>query len=612
MNRLLRFLFLLLFIGNSFVSHAASGGPDAYGYIWRDSNEPNGPVYNWIDITQLPSTFEVKLLSDDNNRGPFSIGFNFPFYWYSVNTFWVGSNGYVGFTPTVMASPFPQIPSTVAPNDFLAVMSSDLNFDADTNAKCFFWKSNDLDTLVITWENVPFWTSTAPNGIGLNTFQAILSMVDSSITYQYKVQQGTSFGLSQFMTIGIENNSGNIGLSHSYDQYPPVNYAIKYYYPSNSTFQVSDASTVWNDNTNTGAIFLNKASVGRPLKTQIKNTGNQNLNPFNVFSRVLNSSNTAVVVNTQQSNTLTPGQTQTITHTNTFVPSNTGTYRFITDTQLSGDATPSNNSKTQEVVVIDTTLSPQVELSYCDNTNEGAGISWAGGNAGTGVYFEPPFTPFKIHKLSYYIVANPNLTGFRAQVLQSDGLPGLTATMIIDTLVDSNLVSPGSWNEVFLPEPIVVDDTAIFVSWMMMGDGIALGQDITPPFSFHCYEVLANSWAEYRSNTLEDLMIRVTVSPVPDTSSSGSSLYENAFTNPHYTLFPNPASSSCFISWNGEGDAPAWLTLTDLSGRTILQRNWNSSSGRQCILDLSSIPAGMYLVNVHSNGTTKTLRLVNE
>jgi hypothetical protein len=36
-------------------SMAATGGPDAYGYTWIDSNEGGGSTYGWIDITGTAS-----------------------------------------------------------------------------------------------------------------------------------------------------------------------------------------------------------------------------------------------------------------------------------------------------------------------------------------------------------------------------------------------------------------------------------------------------------------------------------------------------------------------------------------------------------------------------
>ena len=55
----------------TFVQAQTTGGPDTYGYIWRDSNDPQGPAYNWIDILPLPGVSEVRFLADDNIKGSF-------------------------------------------------------------------------------------------------------------------------------------------------------------------------------------------------------------------------------------------------------------------------------------------------------------------------------------------------------------------------------------------------------------------------------------------------------------------------------------------------------------------------------------------------------------
>src|ERR1043165_3879334 len=84
MKILFTLITLLIFCSTLF---AGTGGPDLYGYTWKDSNEPDGPVYNWIDILPYPSSTQVKLLGDDNSRGPFAMDFNFHYYWYDVNQF---------------------------------------------------------------------------------------------------------------------------------------------------------------------------------------------------------------------------------------------------------------------------------------------------------------------------------------------------------------------------------------------------------------------------------------------------------------------------------------------------------------------------------------------
>jgi hypothetical protein len=62
-------MWLITYIVNGYQAHQiiyGQGGPDAYGYVWKD--QADAPSYNWID----PSSHQVvNGLSDDNFVGPF-------------------------------------------------------------------------------------------------------------------------------------------------------------------------------------------------------------------------------------------------------------------------------------------------------------------------------------------------------------------------------------------------------------------------------------------------------------------------------------------------------------------------------------------------------------
>jgi len=81
MKSLKFFLFLAFFawfIPSSFAQ--TSGGPDAYGYTWKNSSHTsNPPSYNWVDITTRGD--QVTGLADDNVVGPFPIPAGFQYYW---------------------------------------------------------------------------------------------------------------------------------------------------------------------------------------------------------------------------------------------------------------------------------------------------------------------------------------------------------------------------------------------------------------------------------------------------------------------------------------------------------------------------------------------------
>ena len=241
--------------GMSPVMAQTTGGPDAYGYVWRNSDDPMGPAYQWIDITTAGT--QVAGLADDNAVGPFNIGFNFPYYWSDYGQIWIGSNGWISFKQIGnIAHCFPQIPSPGGNgDDFVAPYMTDLNFSTSypgqfPNVGEIYWWSNNTDTLIVAYHDVPWWKDDAnglqpPDWVGSNTFEVIFSAVDSSITFMYQNMDAANFNNTQFcdydLEIGMENVTGNIGLEVAAETVPQSMSAVKFYYPSTVTLQIADA-----------------------------------------------------------------------------------------------------------------------------------------------------------------------------------------------------------------------------------------------------------------------------------------------------------------------------------------------------------------------------------
>jgi hypothetical protein len=78
------------------------------------------------------------------------------------------------------------------------------------------------------------------------------------------------------------------------------------------------------------------------------------------------------------------------------------------------------------------------------------------------------------------------------------------------------------------------------------------------------------------------------------------------------SIHPNPARDIVNIVWPHQQSGTAEVTITDLSGRTVLYRSVEVSSAMPTQLNTSSLTAGMYFVNVLSSGTKQTSKLVIE
>jgi len=500
-------LFFLLFCLKTYSQQ--SGGPDQYGYTWLDSNHPNGPTYSWVDIANPQSGIQVFGLGDDNVVGPFSFSTgSFGYYWYDVQKFWVGSNGYVSFNNVNIAHPFPAIPTAGGPNDFIAAMLCDLKFDGVGNlAEC--WVSKTSDSTIVSFINVPFWTPTSPQYTGSNTFQIVLDPTDKSIYINYLQQQGFSYDSN--IKIGIENLSGSIGLQHSANTYPMSGYSIKYAYPDTVTYQVVDASTNWNTNEGSKGLFLTNNDQ-LSLITNISNSGNQPLSAFQATGEIKDEQNNTLLSDIINIPPLNQGDDTTMSYLQTFMPPGTGTHRFITTLSApTGDLTPSNNITTQEVVVVDNTQQV-VNLNYSDNISDG-GLSWNGGNGGIAVYFTPPSYPAKILNTNFLINSNLFLASFSAMIFDDDGQNGMAGTLLDSVYVPSTQIITGMYTQVQTNQNPIINDGGVYVLWYMQGTDIQLAKDLTPPFSKRTFEVLDNIWADYRAHDEEDFLINLNYEP---------------------------------------------------------------------------------------------------
>ncbi len=81
----------------------------------------------------------------------------------------------------------------------------------------------------MSWINAPFWDANPPGYQGSNTFQVILIEQNRNIIFQYQQQTGVSSAVTNFITVGMENSTGTIGLNPYFDTYPPANYTMEFY-----------------------------------------------------------------------------------------------------------------------------------------------------------------------------------------------------------------------------------------------------------------------------------------------------------------------------------------------------------------------------------------------
>lgn len=561
------YLFAFAFIFSN-INAQTTGGPDAYGYIWKSNNHTvSPPTYSWFDITTIGT--QVTGLADDNFVGPFSCT-GFQFYWYPVSQFWIGSNGYISFSPQNIASPFPaSVPLSSGANDWIAPLMSDLNFTGSGNtASCYYYANSD--TVCISFINVPFWANTSTQYTGSNTFQIILNKVDKSITFNYlSASMGTLTTMDN--VVGIENNSGTLGLSSLIDQMPTNTSTRKFYYPTTVTYAVTDGGMLWNGNDKSGGYFIQALLDTVALSAKVKNFGNQNLSSFTVKDTVINSTGAGITGGVKTVPSLAAGNDTLVNFTNTFIAPAAGTYRFNTKvTGISGDMVSSNNTLQQEIIAVNTSL-PTMTLDYSDGIPDGGGIGWSGGDGGIGIYIKPPIYPAKVVSSRFYISANAAIpVGFHAMIYDDDGVNGAHGTLVDSVYVAPTGITLNTYTTVPTSSNIQIDSGGVYLVWLMDAADINLARDTTSPISRQTYEIVGGGWSGYRDKLTEDFLMGLNIQKV----SMVADYYADLTNSP--TVQFSDSSSQNPTSWAWDFGVPgATSTLQNPSYTYTMNGNYN-------------------------------------
>jgi hypothetical protein len=235
---------------------SGSGGPDAFGYTWIDSDEPGGPVYDWFDISTMGTS---PGSDDDGNYGPIDIGFSFLFYGNTHTTLQICTNGWLSFTSSSTEYTNEQIPNGADPNDLIAPFWDDLN-PTDGGA-IYYYGDQANDRFIVQWDQVPHYYD--PPDTGTYTFQAIL-YEDGRIVYQYNSLVGSLTSC----TVGIENADGTDGLEVVFNQaYLHDGMAILFEASQPWLTVTPSSGTVEPDSADVVDVVLNAAALGEGTYT---------------------------------------------------------------------------------------------------------------------------------------------------------------------------------------------------------------------------------------------------------------------------------------------------------------------------------------------------------
>ncbi|MCK4311256.1 MAG: hypothetical protein KAW88_00800, partial [Candidatus Cloacimonetes bacterium] len=211
-------------------------GPDAYGYYCYDDGDIdyyNVPVYDWIEINQIGTELPLYDNGDMGDTEDITLPISFRFYGEEYNTATICSNGWLTPGHTDINSFMNwYIPGALGPSPIIAPFWDDLK--TGSSGDVYWYYDSTQNYVIVEWDHLQNDYNNSEE-----TFQVILydsnfyptSTGDSEIKFQYKVvnnvDQGTYGGgwyveHGQYATVGIEDQTGTVGLEYTFSNSYPV------------------------------------------------------------------------------------------------------------------------------------------------------------------------------------------------------------------------------------------------------------------------------------------------------------------------------------------------------------------------------------------------------
>lgn len=175
-------------------------------------NQTTNYTVGSIPYVPLLNTGTQLFMTDDSQQGPFNIGFNFCFFGQTYTQFWVGSNGWISFSPgqptTFTSAAIPTAAFNVPKNcimgpwqDWHPGIGGQIRYQTTGVAPC--------RKLTISWTNMPMFSCTSNQG----TFHIVIYESTNYIENYIQNKPSCLQWQGGTATEGIHNAAGTVGIT---------------------------------------------------------------------------------------------------------------------------------------------------------------------------------------------------------------------------------------------------------------------------------------------------------------------------------------------------------------------------------------------------------------